>query len=44
MSIAFSQLIQRRTFDEIVNIGLEIAQSVGLPVTSWRAGDPTRSL
>ena len=44
MNITFSQLIQRRTFDEIVNIGLEIAQAVGLPVTSWRVGDPTRSL
>lgn len=36
-------LLERRTMGEIVDLGLEVATAFGLPVTSWRVGDPTRS-
>ena len=31
------------TAAKIFSTGLELASALGLPVTSWRAGDPTRS-
>lgn len=31
------------TAASLLDFGLDVAQAVGLPVTSWRAGDPTRS-
>lgn len=31
------------TFDAILKVGLDVAKVVGLPVSSWRTGDPTRS-
>jgi hypothetical protein len=33
-----------KTATEIYRFGLEIAQVLGLPVTSWRVDDPTRAL
>lgn len=37
-------LIVQETRDAILSAGLSVAQSLGLPVTSWRAGDPARAL
>lgn len=36
-------LLVKQTADEIFAAALELAAAVGLPVTSWRAGDPTRT-
>lgn len=36
-------LLVRETADEIFDAALTLAELVGLPVTSWRAGDPTRT-
>ncbi len=36
-------LVVKQTADEILTSALEIAESVGLPVTTWRVGDPTRT-
>ncbi len=44
MTISVAALFVARTAAEILSLGLEIAAAVGLPVTSWRTGDPTRSL
>lgn len=41
--ISVLALLTRRSLAEFVDLGLEVATAVGLPVTSWRAGDPTRS-
>lgn len=40
---AFSLLV-RQTADEFLTAALEVAELVGLPVTTWRAGDPTRTM
>lgn len=37
-------LLVKQTADEIFTAALEIAELVGLPVTTWRTGDPTRTL
>jgi hypothetical protein len=37
-------LIVSQTKDEIFNAALRIAELVGLPTSTWRAGDPTRTL
>jgi phage-related baseplate assembly protein len=46
MSVTFSlsSLFTAATRAEIYNLGLSIASSLGLPVTSWLPGDPTRSV
>lgn len=44
MTISVLTLFTAETADKILAKGLQIATSVGLPVTSWRTGDPTRSL
>lgn len=36
-------LIAKQTADEIFTLLLEVAELVGLPVTTWRPGDPTRT-
>lgn len=36
-------LLVRQTADEIFSAALELAATLGLPVTTWRAGDPTRT-
>lgn len=42
--INVTALFTAETADKILAKGLTIAKSLGLPVTSWRTGDPTRSL
>lgn len=37
-------LLVKQTADEILAASLELCALVGLPVTSWRAGDPMRTL
>jgi phage-related baseplate assembly protein len=44
MTISLATLFAKETAASILTTGLEIARVLGLPVTSWRAGDPTRSL
>ena len=41
---AFSSLITVQSLSTILARGLAIATGLGLPVTTWRPGDPTRSL
>lgn len=40
----FLELITPQSLSTILARGLQIASGLGLPVTSWRPGDPTRSL
>ncbi len=42
--ISISTLFSVATVEAILATGLELASALGLPVTSWRAFDPTRSL
>lgn len=44
MTISVQALFTPETAANILNLGLDIARLVGLPVTTWRSGDPTRSL
>ncbi len=44
MTIPLSDLIKPATETEIYDAALAVAVALGLPVTSWTAGDPTRSL
>lgn len=44
MTIHISQLFAVNTAAKILSTGLGVAQALGLPVSTWRAGDPTRSL
>jgi uncharacterized phage protein gp47/JayE len=39
-----ASLLIKQTKQEIFDFGIGIARSLGLPVTSWRPGDPTLSL
>ncbi len=41
-TITLASLLVKHTQAEIYRYGLAIAKRVGLPVTSWQAGDPTR--
>jgi hypothetical protein len=43
MTIPLAQLIVAETAEVILQKALDIATTLGLPVTSWAAGDPTRS-
>ena len=43
-TIPVTSLFIVKTAAEIFALGREVAQALGLPVTSWRTGDPTRSL
>jgi hypothetical protein len=43
MTISISTLIGFQNYEQYYSRGLELAKAVGLPVTSWRAFDPTRS-
>lgn len=42
--VAIAALVAKQTAAEILAVGLEVATAIGLPVTTWRTGDPTRSL
>lgn len=42
--LSLTALIRVQTYDQILKMGLAVARVVGLPVTSWAEGDPTRSL
>jgi hypothetical protein len=44
MSIQVAALIAVQTAAQYLDAGLELAATYGLPVTTWRAGDPTRTL
>jgi phage-related baseplate assembly protein len=42
--LSLATLITRTTKEQFIEKGLAVATALGLPVTSWAAGDPTRSL
>jgi uncharacterized phage protein gp47/JayE len=44
MTINVLNLFTRETAEKILSHGLAVAKALGLPVTSWRNGDPTKSL
>lgn len=44
MTLSVTSLFSVATAAELLSAGLDLATAVGLPVTSWRPGDPTRSL
>lgn len=44
MPVSLASLLIQETKDAIYATALSIAAAVGLPVSSWQAGDPTRSL
>ncbi len=44
MTTSLATLILAQTKAQIYDFALGIATSIGLPVSSWQAGDPTRSL
>lgn len=44
MTINIASLFSAESFQTILDRGLEVAKVVGLPTTSWRVGDPTRTL
>jgi phage-related baseplate assembly protein len=43
MSFSILTLFNPETATRIFDIGIALAKSVGLPVTSWRTGDPTKA-
>jgi hypothetical protein len=44
MTINVFALFAIQTVEKFLTSGLAVAKAVGLPVTSWRSGDPTKSL
>lgn len=42
-TVSAATLFTVATVDELFSIGIEVAKAFGLPVDSWRAGDPTLS-
>lgn len=44
MSISILTLFTPETATRIFNLGINIAKTLGLPVDSWRTGDPTKSM
>jgi hypothetical protein len=44
MTLSVLSLITRITADEFLSRMLQVAEAIGLPVTTWREGDPTRAL
>jgi uncharacterized phage protein gp47/JayE len=44
MTISVLSLFVAETKEAILSFGIEVAQVLGLPVSSWRDGDPTKSL
>lgn len=43
MTISVTSLFSVATLDQILQIGLDVARVLGVPVTSWRSGDPTKA-
>lgn len=43
MTISVASLFAVRTRAQLLALALEVAEDIGLPVTSWQTGDPTRS-
>ena len=43
MSVSLASLIVAQTKTQIYDFAIGIATAIGLPVTSWQDGDPTRS-
>lgn len=43
MTIHVSSLFSALSVDSILDLGLSIARALGLPVDSWRNGDPTKA-
>lgn len=43
-TISIGTLFTTETANQLLTAGLELAAAVGLPVESWRVGDPTRTL
>lgn len=41
--LSAAALIAKQTADEILDLVLQVARLVGLPVDTWRVGDPTRT-
>lgn len=44
MAVSLSSLLIQETKAAIYSAGLAIASAIGLPVTAWQAGDPSRAL
>jgi uncharacterized phage protein gp47/JayE len=44
MTISAASLIVRTTKTALYNTAINVASALGLPVSTWQAGDPTRSL
>lgn len=44
MTASLATLLVQHTKAEIYSYALRVATTIGLPVSSWQAGDPTRSL
>lgn len=44
MALSVGALFSVATVESLFALGIEVAKALGLPTTSWRAGDPTRSL
>ncbi len=44
MTVSLASLLVKETKAKIYEAALSIASVIGLPVSSWQAGDPTRSL
>lgn len=42
--LSAASLIAKQTADEIFDLAIQVARLVGLPVDTWRTGDPTRTL
>lgn len=43
-ALSLATLFTVATVAQLLEVGLSVARTVGLPVDSWRAGDPTRSI
>jgi hypothetical protein len=44
MTVSLAQLLVRATKAQFYETAINVAQTLGLPVTTWQPGDPTRSL
>jgi len=44
MTVSLASLLVQETSDSILTYALGIASAIGVPVSTWQVGDPTRSL